>query len=131
MPRILHTVVETMEFARRVPALLTAEQRQALIDHLAARPDAGDPIVGTGGARKLRWAAKGHGKSGGVRVITFFSGPRIPVFLLTLFGKNEKANLSAAERNELKSILIEIVAEYRRGSSEYVQGRRKHPARRS
>ncbi len=131
MQRPFHTVVETHEFARRALDLLTGDQRRALIDHVAANPAAGDPIVGTGGARKLRWAAKGHGKSGGVRVISFFSGSPVPVFLLAVFGKGEKADLSAAERNELKGILAEIVAAYRKGSANYVQGRRKHPARRS
>lgn len=130
MTKALHTVVETAEFIRRAAGLLDVEQRRALIDYLAASPDAGDPMVGTGGARKLRWSAKGHGKSGGVRVITFFSGPRIPVFLLTVFGKNEKANLTPAERNDLKSILTAVVTEYRKGSSELVKGRRKHTARR-
>jgi hypothetical protein len=62
-------------------------------------------MPGTGGARKVRFAAKGKGKSGGVRVITFYSGQEIPVFLLNVFAKNEKIDLTAAERNEMKKIL--------------------------
>lgn len=58
---------------------------------LAAHPDAGKVIEGTGGARKVRFAGKGKGKSGGYRGIAFFSGAQIPVFLLNIFAKNEKS----------------------------------------
>lgn len=120
--RALHTVVETPEYQRRVRGLLTKTEREALVDHLAAAPDAGEVMAGTGGARKLRWAAGGKGKSGGVRVITFYSGPPVPVFLLTAFGKGEKANLSKAERNELRKVLGELAAAYRKGVRRHVQG---------
>ena len=69
-------------------------------------------MTGTGGARKVRWAAQGRGKSGGVRIITFYSGPPVPVFLLTVFGKSEKSNISPAERNELRNILKDLVSKY-------------------
>ncbi len=69
-------------------------------------------MPGTGGAHKLRWAVQGEGKSGGVRVITFFSGPPVPVFVLTVFGKGEKINLSKSEQNTLRKVLGELVAEY-------------------
>ncbi len=111
----LHTVVETREFVSSVKHVLTESERTALIDFLAENPAAGDVIVGTGGARKLRWAAKGKGKSGGARTITFYSGPDIPVFLLAIFGKSERANISKAERNELRQVLASLVSEYRKG----------------
>ena len=122
MSGALHTVVETPEFLRRVQGLLTAADRSALINHLAANPDAGDVMPGTGGARKLRWAVCGKGKSGGVRVITFFSGPPVPVFVLTVFGKGEKINLSKAEQNALRKVLSELVTEYREGVKQNVKG---------
>jgi hypothetical protein len=109
---ILHTVVETPEFWRRAKSRLSAAELVELINYIAAHPDAGDVMAGTGGARKLRWAVKGKGKSGGVRVITFYSGPPIPVFLLSVFGKGEKSNLSNAERNELRKALRMLVAAY-------------------
>ncbi len=121
--RPLHTVVETPEFRRRARGLLGKAEHDALIDHLAANPDAGDLMAGTGGARKLRWAGRGRGKSGGIRVITFFSGPPVPVFLLTAFGKGEKINLSRAEQNALRKVLGDLAAEYRRGVRRYVEGR--------
>jgi len=61
-------------------------------------------MQGTGGCRKLRHKKPGSGKSGGYRVVTWFGGGDIPVFLLTVFGKNERANLSKAERNELAKL---------------------------
>ncbi len=130
MTRPQHTVVETPEFQRRVRRLLRGAERRALIDHLAANPDAGDVMPQTGGARKLRWAAQGRGRSGGVRVITFFSGPPVPVFLLTAFGKGEKIDLTAAERNELRKTLSQIAREYQKGVARHVKGRKTHHSRR-
>lgn len=122
MPRSLHTVVESPEFQHRVKRLLTDAERNALINHVAAHPDAGDVMMGTGGARKLRWGTQGRGKSGGVRVITFFSGPPVPIFLLTVFGKGERVNLTKAERNTLRKVLAELVTEYKRGARSNVEG---------
>ncbi|MPY72776.1 MAG: addiction module toxin RelE [Alphaproteobacteria bacterium] len=119
----MHTVVETAEFQRQVRGVLSAAEYKALIEHLAANPTAGEVIQGTGGARKLRWAAGGKGKSGGARVITFYSGPPVPVFLLTVFGKGVKINLTAAERNDLRKVLGELVKEYQEGVRRHVQGR--------
>jgi hypothetical protein len=67
-----------------------------------------------GGARKLRFAGEGKGKSGGYRVITFYSGEDIPVFLLNVFAKNEKTDLSPAERNQFKTVLAALADAYRR-----------------
>ena len=122
-PRPLHTVVETPEFRRCVRGLLRADEVKALVDHLATFPDSGDLMVGTGGARKLRWAGRGKGKSGGVRVISFYGGPPVPVFLLTVFGKGEKANLTQAERNELKGVLADLVEAYKAGEKRHGEGR--------
>ncbi len=115
VPQPLHTAVETPEFANGVRRVLTSMEESALIEFLARNPTAGDLMQGTGGARKVRWAAGGKGKSGGARAITFYAGPDLPVFLLAVFGKGEKANLSKAERNELRDVLAGIAAAYRMG----------------
>ena len=86
---------------------------------IANNPEAGNEIGGTGGARKVRVAGRGKGKRGGYRVITFYSGKEVPVFLLAVYSKGEKANLSKAERNELKGILGDIVQE-RKGAKRHV-----------
>jgi hypothetical protein len=110
----MQSVVETPSFIADAKAAgLSDQERLALIDFIAAHPDAGDEIAGGGGARKLRLAGRGKGKSGGYRVITFYSGEDIPVFLLNLFSKGERANLSKAEINALRTILGRIVETYR------------------
>jgi hypothetical protein len=111
----MQTVIETESFVRDAKSVgLSDEERDAIVNFVAANPDAGDEIKGTGGARKLRFAGKGKGKSGGYRVITFYSGDDIPVFLLNVFAKNEKVDLSQAERNELKAVLTVLADSYRR-----------------
>jgi hypothetical protein len=69
-------------------------------------------MQGTGGIRKLRWAKSGKGKSGGVRVIYYFHNESMPLFLPSLFGKNEKANLSHSERNLLAKFTFKLVKNY-------------------
>lgn len=59
----------------------------------------------TGGVRKVRWAREGKGKSGGVRIIYFYYNEGMPLYLLTLYGKSEKDNLSASERNDLAKLV--------------------------
>ena len=108
---MLLTVAELPEYLRTAGKLLTDADRRAIVDHLAAHPAAGDLIEGTGGVRKLRWARDGRGKSSGVRVIYYFHSGAMPLYLLTMFAKNERANLSNAERNALAGlvrVLVEI-----------------------
>jgi hypothetical protein len=110
----LQTVVETPAFLSDARSLgLPDAERLAIVSWIAANPAAGDVIEGTGGARKARLAGKGKGKSGGYRVITFFTGTDIPVFLLNIFAKNEKADLTPKERRVLKTVLADMVKAYR------------------
>jgi hypothetical protein len=74
----------------------------------------GDVLAGTGGIRKVRFARSGRGKSGGVRVIYYYYGAETPIYLLEIFGKNEKADLTAAERNALAKVVAEIKQQFRR-----------------
>ncbi len=110
----MHTIVETPVFIRSAKAAgVTNEELDAIKTFLAQAPDAGDEMPGTGGARKLRFAARGKGKSGGYRVITFYSGETIPVFLLDIYAKGEKIDLAQSEKNALKKLLADIVETYR------------------
>ena len=97
----MQTIVELPEFQKKSDKLLSSSERLSIIKYLAAHPSAGDIMQGTGGIRKLRWSAQGKGKSGGVRVIYYHHNKSMPLFLLTVFGKGEKANLTKTERNEL------------------------------
>ena len=91
---------------------MSETERLEILTFLAMNPNAGDVIASSGGARKVRFAGRGKGKSGGYRVISFFTGSTFPVFLLNAFAKNEKVNLSKAECAALKRILNAITATY-------------------
>jgi mRNA-degrading endonuclease RelE of RelBE toxin-antitoxin system len=110
MPPI--TVVETERFLKDVASLMTPPIRAELVWFLALNPEAGDIMPETGGVRKLRWALPGRGKRGGARVIYYFHSERVPLFLLAAYGKNEKANLSQAERNAMKRIVPLLATNY-------------------
>ena len=120
----VHTVIETPDFASDAKnAGMSREEVEAVVQRLAKEPQAGDRIEGTGGARKVRFAGRGKGKSGGYRVISYFGGDDVPVFLLNVFAKGEKVNLSKAARNELKKILADIADVYRNGVRRNAKGR--------
>jgi hypothetical protein len=88
--------VETSVFSAQRDDWLSDEEFRGLQSYLIEHPDAGDIIRGTGGIRKVRWAAKGKGKSGGVRVIYYWAKAPSHVYLLTLYGKSERADIDRA-----------------------------------
>lgn len=99
----MHTVVETQQFSKRVKALKISDDAATdMINSLAENPNIGDSLGG--GLHKARIARKDGGKSGGYRVLYFYKPEDMPIFLLTLFAKKEKDNISQAE----KKILIEL-----------------------
>jgi hypothetical protein len=97
--------IETPLFTKRVKAILDDDSYAAFQRHLAAHPDAGDLIEGTGGLRKIRVAASGRGKRGGARVIYFHFVTATRIALLHIYTKNEQANLSTEEKGALKRII--------------------------
>ncbi len=106
------TLVELAEYIRDADRLLDEESQDDLKNFLSRHPQAGQIMQETGGVRKLRWARRGSGKSGGVRVIYYFYNETMPLFLLNMFGKNEKANLSKAERNKMAKLVAILVKTY-------------------
>jgi mRNA-degrading endonuclease RelE of RelBE toxin-antitoxin system len=106
------TVVETARFLNDTRSLLSDSERESLVAFVGANPEAGEIIPETGGLRKMRWALAGRGKRGGARVIYNWHSERLPLFLLAAYGKHEKANLSKAERNEMKRLVPILVAGY-------------------
>jgi hypothetical protein len=101
-------VAESTYYAKRATAIMKEDERDAVIEMIARDPRAGDLIPGTGGVRKLRIALEGRGKSGGARLIYYYQHDAWPVLLLEVFAKNEKANLSKAQRNELAKLVAEL-----------------------
>jgi hypothetical protein len=101
----MHTVLETIAYLKAADdAGMDEEERVAVVNLIAENPGAGAVMPGCGGARKLRMRKPGTGKSSGYRVISYYAGDDIPVFLLTVFGKGEKDNLTKAERNALAEL---------------------------
>ncbi len=101
--------IETSEFRRRwTRSGLGEEDLRELQGYLLEHPTAGDVVQGTGGVRKLRWARPGRGKSGGVRTIYLDLASRETTWLITVFSKNERADLSSEERREIKRFVTRI-----------------------
>jgi mRNA-degrading endonuclease RelE of RelBE toxin-antitoxin system len=115
---LVFTVVETPSFMRRAAALLSTAEHKELIDFLAANPYAGDEIMGTGGVRKIRFAAKGKGKSGGARVIYYVVDETLPLFALLIYGKNEQANLTPDQRERVAALAASIKRSRRKAVGE-------------
>jgi len=108
------TVVETPSYMALAGKLFSERERENIVAMLAEDPHCGDVMSGTGGFRKVRVPRQGMGKSGGARVVYIWRNDRFPVFLITVFPKNEKANLTKAERNALKKRADDIFESYRR-----------------
>jgi hypothetical protein len=104
------TVVETAAFARSAEKLLTAGERDELVFMLALNPQNGDEIPGTGGVRKLRFGAKGKGKSGGVRVIYYYYDLENPLYAILLYGKNEQGDLTPRQKKDISEFAAGIKA---------------------
>jgi len=105
------TVIETAQFLKKSKQIMAQGEKDDLIDTIARNPKAGEVIPKTGGIRKLRVAREGQGKSGSFRSIYYYYDHKNPVFLFTVFGKNEKANLTDAEKNALYKIVQQIKKE--------------------
>lgn len=102
------TVAETRIFSTVIDTMLSASERDALILSIAADPEGGDLIPGTGGLRKRRIALPGRGKRGGARIITLYLGERLPVYALFIFAKNERTDLSQQQRRTLLRLVGDI-----------------------
>jgi hypothetical protein len=108
------TVVETPSYVTLAARLFSEAERDRIVAMVAENAECGDVMSGTGGFRKVRVPRQGMGKSGGARVVYIWRSDKFPVFLITVFPKNEKANLTKAERNVLKKRADDIFDSYRR-----------------
>jgi hypothetical protein len=108
------SVIETPEFLSAARKLMTDDERALLVDYLAYNPASGDLIPGTGGVRKLRWGLEGRGKSGGARVVYFYHDAGMPLFALTAYAKNERADLSQQDRNDFRRLTTLLVGKFKR-----------------
>jgi mRNA-degrading endonuclease RelE of RelBE toxin-antitoxin system len=98
-------IIETPIFTNRVLTLLSEEQYRLFQAYLLNNPEAGKVIPGSGGLRKLRWAAKGHGKSGGLRIIYYWFISRDTILLLFAYSKNERDDLTPEQIRQLGKVI--------------------------
>jgi len=101
----MFTVAETETFTKQSKRYWGKEECDAFITFIANHPDAGDTVPGSGGVRKVRWRAKGKGKSGGVRVIYYNMLERGTIWLLLIYGKNVKENIPANVLRQVKEVV--------------------------
>jgi hypothetical protein len=122
----MHAVIETSVFLRDAArAGLSEMERDEIIAMIARDPTLGDMIPGTGGARKVRVAGRGKGKSGGYRIISYFAAEDVPVLLLVLIDKRERTDLTQSERNALRDRLGRFAVTYREGVQRRLRELRK------
>ena len=97
----MRTVAETPIFQRYAAEVWSAAEREQFISFIAANPQAGDLVRGSGGCRKVRWSTAGQGKSGGARAI-YFNTDDATIWLLIVYKKAKFDNLPTSFLVELK-----------------------------
>jgi len=100
--------IETPIFTRQVKESLSDEDYRLLQLLLVIRPDIGEVIKGGGGIRKVRWALPGRGKSGGVRVIYYWRTVQAQLYMLFMFPKNERSDLTPKQVKQLAQYVKEL-----------------------
>jgi hypothetical protein len=106
----MQTVAETPIFARQTEKLFSEDEKRELIDFLAENPLAGDEIPGTGGVRKVRFAASGRGKRGGARVIYYFLDETMPLYALLAYAKNAQDDMTPDEKRVVSALVVALKA---------------------
>jgi len=103
-------IIALKTFDRAVKKLMSKADIEALASLLRHNPEEGVVVKGSGGIRKMRWAAD-KGKSGGLRIIYFYQDNRGRIFLITAYSKNQKKDLTDAEVNALKKLTSQLNGE--------------------
>jgi hypothetical protein len=101
-------IVSLPGYEAQVSALLAEEERMAMEFFIACAPENHPVIPGSGGFRKARWARRGRGKRGGVRVAYFFLAQPGRIYMAAVYAKSRRETLSAADRNTLAKLAAEI-----------------------
>ena len=97
--------IETSLFTSLIYDYLSEDEYLDLQVYLLQHPDSGKIIRGSGGVRKIRWASKGKGKSGGIRVIYYLKDSKEEIWLLTVYAKSVQETIPG---HILKKIAEEI-----------------------
>ncbi|MBB4625679.1 type II toxin-antitoxin system RelE/ParE family toxin [Paracoccus denitrificans] len=105
--------METPIFTRQTEKLFDEDEKRELIDFLAENPMAGDEIPGTGGVRKLRFAASGRGKRGGARVIYYYLDESMPLYALLAYAKNARSDMTPDEKRTVAALATALKAAWK------------------
>jgi len=108
MPGRFITIAETPLFVRQAAEIWNDDEREAFIDFIARNPKAGDIIPGTGGVRKVRWTRGRIGKRGGTRVIYFYYDVEHPLYLLMIYAKAGRENLTSDEKRSARNFVTSL-----------------------
>jgi hypothetical protein len=108
------TVAETQLFIRQAASVWTDAERNAFVDFIAANPEEGDVIPGTGGVRKLRWGRRGVGKRGGARIVYFYHDDAMPLYLLMVYAKAQQEELTPDEKRRVQALAAALRQAYGR-----------------
>jgi hypothetical protein len=114
MTNRLLTIAETQLFIRQAADVWKDGERMAFVDFIAANPEAGDVIPDTGGLRKVRWSRQGTGKRGGVRVIYFYHDANMPLYLMLIYAKAQRADLTPDEKRRAQALIATLKQAHQR-----------------
>src|SRR4051812_47899355 len=104
----LITVPETALFVRQAATVWDDAEREEFVSFIAANPDTGDVVAETGVVWKVRWSRAGTGKRGGVRVIYLYHDANRPLYLLMVYAKARKEDLSADEKKDVRELTASL-----------------------
>jgi hypothetical protein len=113
MPGTPMTVVELPLFQRLASVVWNDAEREEFVDYIARNPGEGDLIPGTGGVRKVRWRRQGMGKRGGIRVIYFYRDAQMPLFLLLVYAKAQREDMTPDEKRQVRALAAALGEAYR------------------
>lgn len=102
------TVAETAVFLRQASSIWSNEEHIEFIDFIARNSEAGDLIPASGGVRKIRWRRQGSGKRGGARIIYFYHDPGMPLYLLMVYAKARRDDLSPDARRTVQALVARL-----------------------
>ena len=108
------TVVQTKPFERDVSSIWDEDELDEFVDFIARNPETGSVIPETGGVRKVRWSRQGSGKRGGVRVIYFHYDGEHPLYLIAIYAKAQKEDLSPAGKRAARGLVAALKAQWKR-----------------
>jgi hypothetical protein len=116
-------IVETDGFAKDARKIFTEEELGALHQHLGTFRELGNVISGSGGLRKVRWSAQGKGKRSGARVIYYYGGDHMPLFMIAIYTKSEKSDMTRAELKMATKLINALRQQYRPRNPETSESR--------